>query len=78
MWVRWLWTIILVRDSASIRELGFLHLYLGLNYLKKTTEGAVIEMRRANQVQEQAKKQREAELESAANDAKKQGVRQRG
>ncbi|MFS1906656.1 COG3014 family protein [Vibrio lentus] len=56
-------------------ELGFLHLYLGLNYLKKNDlEGAVIEMRRANQVQEQAKKQREAELESAANDAKKQGV----
>ncbi|TKE97030.1 hypothetical protein FCV44_10485 [Vibrio kanaloae] len=56
-------------------ELGFLHLYLGLNYLKKNDlEGAVIEMRRANQVQEQAKKQREAELERAANDAKKQGL----
>ena len=51
-------------------ELGFLHLYLGLNYLKKNDlEGAVIEMRRANQVQEQAKKQREAELERAASDA---------
>lgn len=56
-------------------ELGFLHLYLGLNYLKKNDlEGAVIEMRRANQVQEQAKKQREAELDRAANDAKKQGL----
>ncbi|MFA0677437.1 hypothetical protein AB4567_24260, partial [Vibrio sp. 10N.222.51.A6] len=56
-------------------ELGFLHLYLGLNYLKKNDlEGAVIEMRRANQVQEQAKKQREAELESAASDAKSQGL----
>ncbi|WP_299694326.1 hypothetical protein [uncultured Vibrio sp.] len=56
-------------------ELGFLHLYLGLNYLKiNDLEGAVIEMRRANQVQEQAKKQRQAELEQAASDAKKQGV----
>lgn len=56
-------------------ELGFLHLYLGLNYLKKNDlEGAVIEMRRANQVQEQAKKQREAELDKAASDAKKQGL----
>ncbi len=44
-------------------ELGFLHLYLGLNYLKKNDlEGAVIETRCANQVQEQARKQREAEL----------------
>ncbi|OEE05269.1 hypothetical protein OC5_14600 [Vibrio cyclitrophicus ZF264] len=56
-------------------ELGFLHLYLGLNYLKENDlEGAVIEMRRANQVQEQAKKQREAELERAASDAKSQGL----
>ncbi|MCZ8499220.1 hypothetical protein O9929_19390 [Vibrio lentus] len=47
-------------------ELGFLHLYLGLKLSPKNDlEGAVIEMRRANQVQEQAKKQREAELESA-------------
>ena len=52
-------------------ELGFLHLYLGLNYLKQNDlEGALVEMRRANQVQEQAKKQREAELQRAANDAK--------
>jgi hypothetical protein len=32
-------------------ELGLLHLYLGLNYLKKNDlSGALIEMRRANQV----------------------------
>lgn len=56
-------------------ELGFLHLYLGLNYLKQNDlEGALVEMRRANQVQEQAKKQREAELQQAANDARSQGL----
>ncbi|WP_373417312.1 COG3014 family protein [Vibrio sp. D449a] len=56
-------------------ELGFLHLYLGLNYLKQNDlEGALVEMRRANQVQEQAKKQREAELQRAANDAKSKGI----
>ena len=56
-------------------ELGFLHLYLGLNYLKKNSlEGALIEMRRANQVQEQARKDRERELESAQNDMQAQGL----
>ncbi|OJI41771.1 hypothetical protein VVS316_04210 [Vibrio vulnificus] len=36
-------------------ELGFLHLYLGLNYLQQNSlEGALVEMRRANQVQEAA------------------------
>ncbi|MEF1227674.1 hypothetical protein QTO02_09075, partial [Vibrio fortis] len=34
----------------------------------------LVEMRRANQVQEQAKKQREAELQQAANDARSQGL----
>lgn len=56
-------------------ELGFLHLYLGLNYLKKNDlEGAIIEMRRANQVQEQARKDRERELESAQSQMQAQGV----
>ena len=56
-------------------ELGFLHLYLGLNYLKQNDlEGALVEMRRANQVQEQAKKQREAELQQAASEAKSKGL----
>ncbi|WP_238930444.1 COG3014 family protein [Vibrio sp. S9_S30] len=56
-------------------ELGFLHLYLGLNYLKKNDlSGALVEMRRANQVQEQAKKRRQSELESAQESATKQGV----
>lgn len=56
-------------------ELGFLHLYLGLNYLKDNDlEGALIEMRRANQVQEQARKDREKELESAQNQMEQQGL----
>ncbi|MDC5840678.1 COG3014 family protein [Vibrio europaeus] len=56
-------------------ELGFLHLYLGLNYLKKNDlEGAIIEMRRANQVQERARKDRESELESAQSQMQAQGV----
>lgn len=56
-------------------ELGFLHLYLGLNYLEKNDlEGALIEMRRANQVQELARKSREKELESAEKDMQAQGV----
>lgn len=37
-------------------ELGFLHLYLGLNYVRNNDlDGALVEMRRANQVQEAAK-----------------------
>ncbi|MBW3694589.1 hypothetical protein EK599_02725 [Vibrio sp. T187] len=56
-------------------ELGFLHLYLGLNYLKKNDlEGAVIEMRRANQVQERAKQAREQELRSAEKDIQSKGL----
>ncbi|GLT16578.1 hypothetical protein GCM10007938_03540 [Vibrio zhanjiangensis] len=56
-------------------ELGFLHLYLGLNYLQDNNlEGAIIEMRRANQVQEQARKEREKELESAQKDMQSKGL----
>jgi hypothetical protein len=56
-------------------ELGFLHLYLGLNYLQKNDlEGALVEMRRANQVQEAAKKAREKELKQAEKDLNKQGM----
>ncbi|MDF2153616.1 hypothetical protein [Vibrio sp. CAU 1672] len=56
-------------------ELGFLHLYLGLNYLQKNDlEGALVEMRRANQVQEAAKKTREQELARAEKDLRKHGV----
>ncbi len=44
-------------------ELGFLHLYLALNYLSENSlEGALVEVRKANQVQEKAKKTREADL----------------
>ncbi|WP_295902945.1 hypothetical protein [uncultured Vibrio sp.] len=56
-------------------ELGFLHLYLGLNYLQENDlEGATIEMRRANQVQEKAKRDRQSELESAQNSLQVQGI----
>ncbi|MFB9216920.1 COG3014 family protein [Vibrio sinaloensis] len=56
-------------------ELGFLHLYLGVNYIKENSlEGALVEMRRANQVQEQARKEREKELESAQRDLESQGL----
>ncbi|PQJ93652.1 COG3014 family protein [Aliivibrio sifiae] len=55
-------------------ELGYLHLYLSLNYLKNNDlEGALIEVRKANYIQEQAKRDREKELRSAEKDAKKQG-----
>ncbi|KJY93229.1 lipoprotein [Vibrio neptunius] len=69
-----------VNDNLDIYEpadyeLGFLHLYLGLNYLRENSlEGALIEMRRANQVQEQARKAREKELESAQKDMQSQGL----
>ncbi|MFW7523312.1 COG3014 family protein [Vibrio ostreicida] len=73
-------TALAVNDNLSIYqpadyELGFLHLYLGLNYLKKNSlEGALIEMRRANKVQEQARKDRQKELESAQKDMQAQGL----
>lgn len=56
-------------------ELGFLHLYLGLNYLQQNSlEGALVEMRRANQVQEAARKAREEELNAAQRDMQKNGM----
>ncbi|MCG3728038.1 hypothetical protein EXA13_00545 [Vibrio cincinnatiensis] len=56
-------------------ELGFLHLYLGLNYLQRNQlEGALVEMRRANLVQEQARQNRQAELERAQKELRSNGV----
>ena len=56
-------------------ELGFLHLYLGLNYvLRNQLDDALVEMRRANQVQEKAHQDREEELESAASKIQDQGL----
>ncbi|OCH22020.1 COG3014 family protein [Aliivibrio logei] len=56
-------------------ELGYLHLYLSLNYLKNNDlEGALVEVRKANYIQEQARKDREKELKSAEKEAKKKGV----
>ena len=56
-------------------ELGYLHLYLGLNYLQKNDlQGALVEICRANQVQEKAKKRREDELKDAQKKMKNSGV----
>ncbi|MGR5251664.1 COG3014 family protein [Vibrio astriarenae] len=56
-------------------ELGFLHLYLGLNYIySNDLEGALVEVRRANQVQEAAKQKREKSLKSAESELKSQGI----
>ena len=56
-------------------ELGFLHLYLGLNYLQSNDlEGALVEMRRANKVQEQARANRERELKAAEEQLASQGL----
>ncbi len=69
-----------VNDNLNIYrpadyELGFLHLYLGLSYVHANDlEGALVEMRRANQVQEQARKEREAELNSAQQEMQSQGL----
>ncbi|WP_153448172.1 COG3014 family protein [Vibrio algicola] len=57
-------------------ELGYLHLYLGLNYLQQNDlSGALVEMRRANQVQEKAQKRREKELKEAQADMASNGVK---
>lgn len=57
-------------------ELGYLHLYLGLNYLQQNDlQGALVEMRRANQVQEKAKKRREDELKDAQQKMANSGVK---
>ncbi len=56
-------------------ELGFLHLYSALNYLyRNDLEGALVEIRRANMVQERAKKAREAELAKAEKEASSNGI----
>ncbi|MFA0086271.1 COG3014 family protein [Vibrio sp. E150_011] len=56
-------------------ELGFLHLYLGLNYIQKNDlEGALVEVRRANQVQERARQSREKDLKSAESELKQKGI----
>lgn len=69
-----------VNDNLNIYhpadyELGFLHLYLGLNYLQQNKlDDALVEMRRANQVQERAQKERSKELSAAENRMKEQGL----
>ncbi|WP_418885834.1 COG3014 family protein [Enterovibrio paralichthyis] len=56
-------------------ELGFLHLYLTLNYLQQhDLQGALVEVRRANLVQERARKIRERELEDVQQTATQNGI----
>ncbi len=56
-------------------ELGFLHLYLGLNYLNKNDlTGALVEMRQANQVQMKARQDRASELKSAQKQMQSEGI----
>ncbi len=56
-------------------ELGFLHLYLSLNHLQQNDlEGALVEVRRANQVQEAARKSRESELKAVEKDLKNHDI----
>lgn len=56
-------------------ELGFLHLYLGLNYLNKNDlSGALVEMRKANQVQMKARQDRASELKSAQKQMRNEGI----
>ncbi|WP_053062492.1 COG3014 family protein [Photobacterium aquae] len=58
-------------------ELGFLHLYLALNYIQqRDLEGALVEVRRANQVQMAARKERQAALEKAEQTAQSNGLSQ--
>nr|WP_075707943.1 hypothetical protein [Vibrio panuliri] len=69
-----------VNDNLNIYypadyELGFLHLYLGLNYVKENKlDDALVEMRRANQVQERARAERERQLENAQSEMESQGL----
>jgi hypothetical protein len=56
-------------------ELGFLHLYLALTYFKeRQLDDALVELRRANQVQKKAKEQREEELLSDQKRLEKRGI----
>lgn len=61
--------------EPSDYELGFLHLYLALNYVRSNDlNSALVEIRRANQVQEQAKQQREQQLGKAEQEMRAQGL----
>ncbi|UXI02288.1 COG3014 family protein [Photobacterium sp. TY1-4] len=65
----------LITYQPADYELGFLHLYLALNYLQqRDLSGALVEVRRANQVQEVARKEREASLNQAAQAVSREGV----
>ncbi len=56
-------------------EVGYLHLYSALNYLQQSDlEGALIEMRRANRVQERALSNRESSLKRAESEMRNSGL----
>ncbi len=58
-------------------EAGFLHLYMALNYLQsRDLEGTLVEVRRANRVQEAALKIREGQRSVASQQASESGVTQ--
>nr|WP_269808627.1 hypothetical protein [Enterovibrio nigricans] len=60
---------------APSYELGFLHLYRVRSYLEKgDLQGALVEVRRAKQIQEDAKKLREKELTLAEESASEHGI----
>ncbi len=61
--------------SPADYELGFLNFYQGLNYLQSNNiEAALVEMRRANQVQERAKLIREKRLASISSQLEDRGL----
>ncbi|STQ75474.1 COG3014 family protein [Grimontia hollisae] len=65
----------MIRYTPPDYELGFLHLYLTLGYLQNNdVQGALVEVRRANLVQERARKIRQDELESASRTAQQNGI----
>ncbi|MDW6092641.1 COG3014 family protein [Vibrio rhizosphaerae] len=56
-------------------ELGFLHLYLALSYVyQNKLDDALVELRRANQVQEKARNQRQDELIKERDRLKQEGI----
>ncbi|MDD1782870.1 hypothetical protein LRP49_16980 [Enterovibrio sp. ZSDZ35] len=60
---------------APSYELGFLHLYLIRSYLEQgDLQGALVEVRRAKQIQEEAKKLRDKELTLAEESAHENGI----
>lgn len=65
----------LIQYEPADYELGFLHLYLALNYIQENKlDDALVEFRRADQVQENAKRIREKTLANEEKELSAQGV----